>query len=216
MKTPPTPAILQAITQIISSSPSGRACDIALAAYWHREAQLERAGAGYLFALRDLAKHLMNQGEPRTAEFVLAAHARLADELEAIAAPPDWRTRTQFLDEATHPVEPAPESPSEEDAHAEDFLTVAEVAELLKRSTRSIQRQVTRGQIPGAILREGAAFRPYYVIPRSSLHLLGTRKAGRPKKPRIVEHEAKSLDPIVPNERESTTPPDENDQEFGD
>ena len=216
MKNPPTPAILQAISQIISSSPTGRACDIAIAAYWHREAQLERAGAGYLFALRDLANHLMNHGESRTAEVVLAAHARLADELEAIAAPPDWKTRTQYLDEATHPVEPAPESPSEEDAHAEDFLTVAEVAELLKRSTRSIQRQVTRGQIPGAILREGAAFRPYYVIPRSSLHLFGTRKAGRPKKPRVVASEEERLDPVAPKEPESTTPTDENDQEFGD
>lgn len=216
MKTPPTPAILQAITQIISSSPNGRACDIAIAAYWLREGLFERTGTGYLFALRDLANHLMNQGEPRIANIVLAAHARLADELEAIAAPPDWKTRTQYLDEAAPPVEPAPASPPQADAHAEEFLTVAEVAELLKRSTRSIQRQVTRGQIPGAILREGAAFRPYYIIPRSSLHLFGTRKAGRPKKPRIVEHEAKSLDPVVPNEPESTTPPEENDQEFGD
>jgi hypothetical protein len=65
-----------------------------------------------------------------------------------------------------------------------DYLTTMEVSKIHKRDPRTIQYQCAQGKIPGVIRVEGGPFRPYFLIPKTSLRFVCTTPRGRPKKQR--------------------------------
>jgi hypothetical protein len=75
---------------------------------------------------------------------------------------------------------PTETTPSDFDRDA--YLTVTEVAKIFNRTPRPIQSQCQKGIIPGVILVEGGPFRPYYLIPKTSLPFVCSRPVGRPRR----------------------------------